>query len=95
MMQWRMYFAKHLVKRKYIVDAEDLILCAVKSTDRFSAAPRSLSPPHHSVAAAVVAAVNVNPGHGLVRTLHGQVISCDPRVGRLFRHNDAPYVIEY
>ena len=84
-MQWLIYFAKHLVKHKYIVDADDRMLCAVKSTGRFSAASRSLSPPHHSVAAAVVAAVNINPGHGLVRTLHGQVISCEPHVGWLFR----------
>jgi len=85
MMQWRIYFAKHLVKRKSIVDADDRMLCAVKSTGRFSAAPRSLSPPHRSVAAVVVATVNINPGHGLVRTSHGQVLSCEPHVGWLLR----------
>jgi hypothetical protein len=46
MMQWWIYFAKHLVKRKYIIGAEDGMLCAVKSAGRFSAAPRSLLPPH-------------------------------------------------
>ena len=29
MLQWRIYFAKRLVKRRYIVDADDRMPCSV------------------------------------------------------------------
>ena len=50
MMQWRVYFAKHLAKRKYmyIVDAEDLMLCDVKSTDIFCGVAVSVATPSFS-----------------------------------------------
>ena len=32
MMQWRIYVARHPVKHKYIVGAEDQMLCALKTT---------------------------------------------------------------
>ena len=63
------YDAVQLVKLKYIVDADDRMLCAVMSTGRFAASSRSVSPPHRSFAAVVAATVNINPGHGLSKDI--------------------------